>query len=62
MIADSTKVFHVKISVMGKRLTHSFSLVPYLEIHIFLVSAAGFEVGVEIVDRKAGQGLELIES
>lgn len=34
MIADSTKVFHVKISAMRKRLTHAFSLIPHLEIRI----------------------------
>lgn len=52
MIADTTKVFHVKISATEKRLTHAFFLVPHLEIHTFLMSAARFKVGVEIVYRK----------
>lgn len=61
MIADTTKVFHVKISATGKRLTHAFFLVPHLEIHTFLMSAARFEVGVEIVYRKGWAGVEQTE-
>lgn len=52
MTADSAKVFHVKISTMGRRLTHAFCLVSHLEIHTFFMSDPRFEVGLEIVYRE----------